>query len=264
MVTRETFNDMFTMHVPLLYGLLTTMQPMFFSMPTDKGLHCDTGNFERLLKMHEIIPDFLKVAPDQCLNVEINGKVLNPGDAVDFVDTLEKPNKIEWKHENGTFYSLIMTGLDVPTQEDPHDRESQHWVVGNIPGNNITAGDVLFPYEPAGVEYNEAREAYLGPTFQRRSSQKSINLVSLLRSTFMSLTWNIKMTVTRKQLLKSVSQPSASAAIDSHRKSSADLGVKITYLGRHYSISVGPTVNFLSHCTFQLFQCQFRKDNIES
>nr|XP_018905845.1 PREDICTED: protein D2-like isoform X6 [Bemisia tabaci] len=152
---RETFNDMFTMHVPLVYGLMTTMQPMFFSMATDKGLHCDTGNFERLLKMHEIIPDLIKVAPDQCLHVEINGKVLNPGDAVDFVDTLEKPNKIEWKHENGTFYSLIMTGLDVPTQEDPHDRESQHWVVGNIPGNNITAGDVLFPYEPAGVEYNE-------------------------------------------------------------------------------------------------------------
>lgn len=37
---------------------------------------------------------------------------MNPGDALDFIDTLEKPNKIEWKHENGTFYSLIMTGND--------------------------------------------------------------------------------------------------------------------------------------------------------
>lgn len=143
------------MHILSLFGLLTTLQFKFVSLDKDNGFHCSTEDLEKLLKTHKIIPDLLTDVPKQCLYVEMNGKILKPGSGVDHLDTLEEPNKIKWNYENGTLYSFVMTGLDVPTQEDPHDRESQHWIVGNIPGNNITAGDKYFSFEPAGIEYGE-------------------------------------------------------------------------------------------------------------
>nr|XP_018905859.1 PREDICTED: protein D2-like [Bemisia tabaci]XP_018905860.1 PREDICTED: protein D2-like [Bemisia tabaci]XP_018905861.1 PREDICTED: protein D2-like [Bemisia tabaci]XP_018905862.1 PREDICTED: protein D2-like [Bemisia tabaci] len=159
---------MFTLHLLSLCGLMTAMQLKCFSMAIDIGNNCSIEDMKRLLKMHEIIPDLLKDVPNQCLDMELSGKTVILGDRVDYFDTVMKPNKIEWEYEDGGFYSLVMTGLDVPTREVPNSRESQNWVVGNIPGINITAGDTLFRFQPPGVEYGEGTHRIAILIFKQR------------------------------------------------------------------------------------------------
>lgn len=50
------------------------------------------------------------------------------------------------------WHLLLMTDPDAPSRQYPKLREVQHWLVGNIPGFNVSAGEVLSEYlapEPA-------------------------------------------------------------------------------------------------------------------
>ena len=50
--------------------------------------------------------------------------------------------QVNWEVETGTFYTLIMTDPDAPSRQTPTFREWHHWLVVNIPGNNISEGEV--------------------------------------------------------------------------------------------------------------------------
>lgn len=58
--------------------------------------------------------------------------------------------QIEWNAESDAFYTLIMTDPDAPSRESPTNREFNHWLVGNIPGNSIDKGEVLVDYVGSG------------------------------------------------------------------------------------------------------------------
>lgn len=51
---------------------------------------------------------------------------------------------VEYKEADpNAFYTLIMTDPDAPSRAEPTFREWHHWIVGNIPGNNLNSGDTL-------------------------------------------------------------------------------------------------------------------------
>ena len=58
--------------------------------------------------------------------------------------------KVEWESEDNEFYTLIMTDPDAPSRSEPKFREFRHWLVANIPGNNIEQGDVIAAYVGSG------------------------------------------------------------------------------------------------------------------
>lgn len=66
--------------------------------------------------------------------------------------------KLSWKTENDTLYNIVMLNLDAPTKADPFESDFVHWLVGNIPGNDILKGDTLveyigaFPIKDAGTQ----------------------------------------------------------------------------------------------------------------
>lgn len=37
----------------------------------------------------------------------------------------------------------LFSDPDAPSRKRPKNRSFQHWIVGNIPGNNVSAGDTL-------------------------------------------------------------------------------------------------------------------------
>jgi len=54
---------------------------------------------------------------------------------------------ISWPEpDKGWFYTLAMVDPDAPSKDDPKYREWRHWLVINIPGDDIHRGDVLTPY----------------------------------------------------------------------------------------------------------------------
>lgn len=59
--------------------------------------------------------------------------------------------KIKWQAEAGTYYTLVMTDPDAPSRKEPTVREWHHWLVGNIPGDNLSKGEVLTEYVGSGA-----------------------------------------------------------------------------------------------------------------
>ena len=44
----------------------------------------------------------------------------------------------------------LVADPDAPSRQDPKFREWHHWLVVNIPGNDVSKGDVLSMYVGAG------------------------------------------------------------------------------------------------------------------
>uniref|UniRef100_A0ABD2WLP7 Phosphatidylethanolamine-binding protein n=1 Tax=Trichogramma kaykai TaxID=54128 RepID=A0ABD2WLP7_9HYME len=102
------------------------------------------------LKTHEVIPDVVdtvpaavaKVSYPSGINVEI-GKELTPTQVKD------QPT-VDWNADDSSFYTLCMTDPDAPSRKEPKFREWHHWLVTNIPGKNVSKGDVLSAYIGSG------------------------------------------------------------------------------------------------------------------
>lgn len=93
---------------------------------------------------------------------------VNRGDELTPTVVREQPIRVSWNAEPTSYYTLILVGKsisnsnlngmqcvnnishfncyldpDAPSRKRPKHRSFQHWIVGNIPGNNVAAGDVL-------------------------------------------------------------------------------------------------------------------------
>ncbi|XP_033321264.2 protein D1 isoform X1 [Megalopta genalis] len=102
------------------------------------------------LASHGIVPDVVDKAPEKVLNVAYPnnitvdiGKVLTPTQVKD------QP-KISWDADADAYYTLCMTDPDAPSRKDPKFREWHHWLVGNIPGADVSKGEVLSEYVGSG------------------------------------------------------------------------------------------------------------------
>lgn len=90
---------------------------------------------------------------------EVNfGNILTPTQVKD------PPTLVRWKVAPGQLYTLIFTGKgserdaeaimislrfadpDAPSRRDPQNREYHHWLVINIPGNDLEKGETLSEY----------------------------------------------------------------------------------------------------------------------
>ncbi|CAI2353500.1 unnamed protein product [Caenorhabditis sp. 36 PRJEB53466] len=71
------------------------------------------------------------------------GNVLTPKQVKDVPE-------VKWEAEPGALYTLIKTDPDAPSRKEPTYREWHHWLVVNIPGNDIAKGDTLSEYIGAG------------------------------------------------------------------------------------------------------------------
>lgn len=102
------------------------------------------------LQTHGVVPDVIDKVPANVLNVaypnnltvEI-GKVLTPTQVKD-------PPTVTWNAEANAFYTLCMTDPDAPSRQTPTFREWHHWLVGNIPGSDVSKGEVLSDYIGSG------------------------------------------------------------------------------------------------------------------
>jgi len=68
---------------------------------------------------------------------------------------------VVWDSEPNTFYTLIMTDPDAPSRANPKFREFRHWLVANIPGNNLSEGDTIFEYVGSGPPKNTGLHRYI-------------------------------------------------------------------------------------------------------
>ncbi|XP_011160620.1 protein D2 isoform X2 [Solenopsis invicta] len=119
------------------------------------------SSMAQALQTHGVIPDVVDKVPASVLNVtypnnlavEI-GKVLTP-------TQVKNQPTVQWNAETNSFYTLCMTDPDAPSRENPKFREWHHWLVGNIPGSDVSKGEVLSQYIGSGPPQGTGLHRYV-------------------------------------------------------------------------------------------------------
>uniref|UniRef100_A0A0N4Z6M9 Phosphatidylethanolamine-binding protein n=1 Tax=Parastrongyloides trichosuri TaxID=131310 RepID=A0A0N4Z6M9_PARTI len=101
-------------------------------------------------KKNEIVPDVVSKIPQKVVKVSFDSGVsVNMGNKLTPRQVKNLP-KVEFDADPQGLYTLAMTDPDAPSRTDPKFREWEHWLVVNIPGNNISKGDTLAEYVGSG------------------------------------------------------------------------------------------------------------------
>ncbi|XP_022831367.1 phosphatidylethanolamine-binding protein homolog F40A3.3-like isoform X3 [Spodoptera litura] len=99
---------------------------------------------------HMVVPDVVSKAPEAIVSVKYpSGVEVNEGNVLTPTLVKDIPT-VSWEASSDQFYTLAMTDPDAPSRQDPKFREWHHWLVGNVPGNNVAAGETLSQYVGSG------------------------------------------------------------------------------------------------------------------
>ncbi|CAK1590515.1 unnamed protein product [Parnassius mnemosyne] len=99
---------------------------------------------------HAVVPDVVPVAPTALLKVTYSSGVeVKEGNELTPTQVKDQPT-VSWDAEQNAFYTVAMTDPDAPSRKEPKFREWHHWLVGNVPGSDVSKGDVLSAYVGSG------------------------------------------------------------------------------------------------------------------
>ncbi|XP_070568237.1 protein D3-like [Ptychodera flava] len=111
---------------------------------------------------HEIAPDVIDKVPSNVVNVEWeNGVKADAGNVLTPTQVQKRPSKVTWAAEADAFYAVLKTDPDAPSRKTPTYREWHHWLVVNIPGGDISKGDVAMDYVGAGPPKGTGLHRYI-------------------------------------------------------------------------------------------------------
>ncbi|XP_066137887.1 protein D3-like [Euwallacea fornicatus] len=144
----------------ILYKPLAVLA--FMVMQVFTGQAYTDNKVELDFTANEIVPDVIVKAPDHLLEVKYNKskKVVHLGNELAPIDVREQPI-ITFDADPDDFYTLVMTDPDAPSRVNPVNREFRHWLVGNIPGSNISKGQSLTQYVGSGPPKGSGLHRYI-------------------------------------------------------------------------------------------------------
>ncbi|ERL88969.1 protein D2 [Dendroctonus ponderosae] len=104
----------------------------------------------RIMEKHGVVPDVIPVAPKEVAEVSyISGVKADQGNELTPTQVKDQP-KLKWSADPSAFYTVCMTDPDAPSRKKPTYREWHHWLVVNVPGSDISKGEVLSGYVGSG------------------------------------------------------------------------------------------------------------------
>ncbi|VDM98669.1 unnamed protein product, partial [Onchocerca ochengi] len=110
-----------------------------------------TVSVKKIFKEYGIVPDVISVAPTKLVNVSYNNLTVNLGNELTPTQVKDQPTEVLWNARPKCLYTLAFIDPDAPSRRNHTYREFKHWLVTNIPGQNISEGEVLAEYVGAGA-----------------------------------------------------------------------------------------------------------------
>jgi len=118
-------------------------------------------------KRQQVVPDVVLKAPEQEVKVEFDSGVEAAlGNTLTPTQVKNQP-KVSWDAQDESLYTLIKTDPDAPSRIDPKHREWHHWLVVNIPGNDLSKGDTLAEYVGSGPPPGTGLHRYVYLVYQQ-------------------------------------------------------------------------------------------------
>jgi len=120
-------------------------------------------------KEHGVVPDVVRQAPAHPVEVKFGSSEVKFGNTLTPTQVKDPPTHLQWPAENNSLYTLILTDPDAPSRQDPKFREWHHWLVVNIPGNNLKNGEVLAEYVGSGPPKGTGLHRYVYLVYKQPS-----------------------------------------------------------------------------------------------
>jgi hypothetical protein len=112
------------------------------------------------MEKEKIVPEVIDQVPKSVLDVQYGDLKVNLGNTMTPTQ-VKNPPKFSWEADSKKLYVLCMTDPDAPSRKDPKFREWHHYLVGNIPGSDISKGDVLSEYVGSGPPEGTGKHRYV-------------------------------------------------------------------------------------------------------
>ncbi|XP_055304447.1 protein D2-like [Sitodiplosis mosellana] len=133
-------------------------------------LNCNaSSDVEKAFEENEIIPGSLplKVSPKKFLNVVYpSGATVRLGNDLAPDDVGSVP-KVTWNAEEGAKYTLLFIDLDAPSRKYPCIGAFRHWLVVNIPGNDVQKGEEVVTYRGSAPTMSSGYHRYVFLVFKQ-------------------------------------------------------------------------------------------------
>nr|AAO39754.1 putative antennal carrier protein A5 [Anopheles gambiae] len=119
---------------------------------------------------NEIVPGLIDVAPEQTIKITYpqSDVEVSLGNQLTPTQVKARP-KLCWEVEPSALYTLLMADPDAPSRSNPEMRSWKHWLVGNIPGADVDAGDVLADYVGSGPPQGTGLHRYVFLVYKQPS-----------------------------------------------------------------------------------------------
>ncbi|VDP16893.1 unnamed protein product [Onchocerca flexuosa] len=95
---------------------------------------------------------------------------VNLGNELTPTQVQDEPTKVSWDAKPGSLYTLVMTDPDAPSRKKPKFREWHHWLVINIPGQNVSSGTVLSDYIGSSPPKGTGLHRYVFLVYKQRGN----------------------------------------------------------------------------------------------
>ncbi|KAI1287976.1 Phosphatidylethanolamine-binding -like protein F40A3.3 [Halotydeus destructor] len=120
------------------------------------------------MEKESVIPDVIDVLPKDILEVRFpSGAVVKAGNELTPTQVKDVPTELSWPTEDGALYTLYVTDPDAPSRLDPKYREWHHWLVVNIPANEVGRGRTIYEYVGAGPPKGTGLHRYVYLAFKQ-------------------------------------------------------------------------------------------------
>ncbi|ENN74880.1 hypothetical protein HUJ04_007282 [Dendroctonus ponderosae] len=121
---------------------------------------CIAGNENAMVK-EQIVPEIVDTAPNEVAEITYpSGAKANMGKILTPTQVSGQPT-IKWNSDPNSFYTIVMVDPDAPSRANPFMREWNHWIVGNVPGDDISKGEVLTAFVSSGPPKDSGLHRYV-------------------------------------------------------------------------------------------------------